>query len=129
MTHAAASPSAHTARAAVKAVVDVREEPDVTLRVIAQGRVALPLANTLPGERFENAVALDGLHEDDAVVHARIGEDLLLRLAERRGRVKALEALKLPLAHHLSLDGELGVALAQGGLGEGHRELLMARNC
>lgn len=128
MTHAAASPRAHTARAAVQAVVDVRKEPNVTLRVITQGCVALPLANALPGERFENSVTLDSLHEDDAIIHARIGEDLLLRLAERRGRVKAL-ALKLPLAHHLSLDGELGVTLAQGGLGEGHRELLMARNC
>ena len=112
MAHAAASPRAHAARAAVKAVVDVREEPDVTLRVIAQGRVALPLANALPGERFENAVALDGLHEDDAVVHARIGEDLLLGLAEHRGRVESLEVLKLTLAHHLSLDGELGVGLS-----------------
>ena len=129
MAHAAASPRALAARAAVQAVVDVREEPDVTLLVITHGRVALPLANALPGERFENAVTLDSLHEDDAIIHARIGEDFLLRLAERGGRVGALEALKLTLAHHLSLDGELGVSLAQGGLGEGHRELLIARDC
>ena len=121
MAHAAASPRAHAARAAVQTVVDVREEPDVPLRVIAQSRVALPLANALPGKRFENAIALDSLHEDDAIVHARVGEDLLLGLAEQRGCVESLEALKLTLAHHLSLDGELGVGLAQGGLGRNCR--------